>query len=309
MSSFRQLFRYNLQVWRKTKSLFWFKTIKYFGIPDSDIRWDSDTSAVTIISLNVALLHPSHKFLLEAYILLKELVSDLGVELCQEDREILLKYQDLRIPIESREEVFIFHEVFHEGFYNLASNNDSVVVDIGFNIGIASLFFARRDSVEKVYAFEPLAPTLEKGRKVLARNPSLASKIEVSNFGLSASDDELEVLYDYTHKGNVGLKGQKMSHATRKEKIEIRDCQPIFEEIISSHPDKLIIVKMDCEGSEYAIVKRLEESGLLGRIGFCVIEFHFEGADKIRESLMRSNFDCIVLNEKQPIGLIYAWKR
>lgn len=59
---------------------------------------------------------------------------------------------------------YLIKEIFEEGAYNfhIPTKKDIIVFDIGMNIGIASLFFAGRANVKKVYSFEPFAPTYEK---------------------------------------------------------------------------------------------------------------------------------------------------
>ncbi|WP_278036316.1 hypothetical protein [Flavobacterium nitratireducens] len=53
----------------------------------------------------------------------------------------LVGFLDLSIYIESEEEFHILNEIFVRNDYDFISSSQSVVIDIGANIGITSLFF------------------------------------------------------------------------------------------------------------------------------------------------------------------------
>ena len=72
---------------------------------------------------------------------------------------ICVSIDGLEIIVESFEEFFIIAEIFIDYDYNFLLNEEVVVLDIGMNIGIASLFFSKMNAVTKVYGFEPVADT------------------------------------------------------------------------------------------------------------------------------------------------------
>lgn len=45
-------------------------------------------------------------------------------------------------------------------------------------------------------------------------------------------------------------------------------------ELAASHPDCPCVVKMDCEGGEYTILKEWETSGMARRIDLLLMEYH-----------------------------------
>lgn len=53
-------------------------------------------------------------------------------------------------------------EYFSNTFIIGGGKTDSIVIDIGANIGLASLFFAARKNVIKVIGYEPLRSTYQK---------------------------------------------------------------------------------------------------------------------------------------------------
>ncbi len=49
----------------------------------------------------------------------------------------------------------IFTDIFNNDNYNMNIGADSIIVDIGMNVGIATLFFALKQNVKKIYSYEP----------------------------------------------------------------------------------------------------------------------------------------------------------
>ena len=66
-----------------------------------------------------------------------------------------------RVRLTTAEQVNMAQEVFVDGCYDFRLAGTWTVLDIGANIGLASLFFAAQPWVESVLAFEPFAPTAD----------------------------------------------------------------------------------------------------------------------------------------------------
>lgn len=291
----------------KTRSWFWFKKARYYGVPPSDLMWDSSNRSCKITSLDLLLNDHKLLFILKSYKLLQHISNSGIVAISQRDNELLLKYKDLVVPVDSRQEIFIFKEILVDGIYNFRLDDSWVVVDIGFNIGMASLSFCL-NGASKVYAFEPLEPTLRKGKEVMSQNPQYLDRIEIFNFGLAGADGAFDVQYDYETKGNIGIGDWKVDSG-RFEHIQVKDCFKVLEPIFREWSDKQILLKVDCEGAEYDIFNRLNETGLLSEVDLIVLEFHFQGADILIEILEKNRFQYLIKGEDQQIGLIYAWKK
>ncbi len=100
-------------------------------------------------------------------------------------------------------DLVIFEEIYLKNIYRFVTGKDTVLFDIGMNIGLASLFFASKGFIRKVYGFEPIRPTYERALENLSLNgSSLTDKIEGYDYGLGERDDEQTVAY---LKDNPGI--------------------------------------------------------------------------------------------------------
>ncbi|MES1198160.1 MAG: hypothetical protein ABUL41_02680, partial [Chitinophagaceae bacterium] len=61
--------------------------------------------------------------------------------------------------LSSRSDIYSALEVFGEDIYAYKFNKKLIAIDIGMNVGFASLFFSANDNIEKVYSFEPFEET------------------------------------------------------------------------------------------------------------------------------------------------------
>jgi len=155
---------------------------------------------------------------------------------------VLARFNGLELYIESSEEFFIIKEVFVEKDYNLLSNEDHVVFDIGMNIGISSLFFALQKNVNKIYSFEPVATTYHQAQYNLALNPSFAAKIEAFHFGLGGVTRVEKVLYNAQAKGNCGIRRDLSlvldDNNANEIEINIKNVEEVLPDLFAQHPNE-----------------------------------------------------------------------
>ena len=192
--------------------------------------------------------------------------------------------------------ILIVEEIFKNDEYNFDIGGPVVVIDMGMNIGLASLYFAARDDVEDVYAFEPFKPTFEQAMFNFKINDKYASKIHPHNYGLGDRDKELTLEYYSRAPGRMSTVKSidKIRHspkyATKTETVQIRNTAQDIRPIIERHKDKKIVIKCDTEGSEKEIFQSLDSKGTLKDIDMVLLEYHFSYDVPLQDILRRNGF-------------------
>lgn len=231
---------------------------------------------------------------------------------CKIENEIVTTPEGVQIDISNvpHEALGITKEVFLNKDYAVNFSCDAVLIDIGLNRGIASLYFATYPNIKKIYSFEPFKPTFELAKRNLGLNPQLSEKIKAFNFGLGKAEVTLELPYMAKATGGMSTthdvcKGEKN---IRKEAVVIKDAAKEIAPILEENKKKHIIVKCDCEGAEFEIFERLNEEKLIGNIDVILMEYHFNKPDRLVTVLTKNGFAVRtkVLSKKMSTGYIYA---
>ena len=256
-----------------------------------------------------------HFFLLEGFNYLRSLLAD-GFNLSIENEKIIISNQTFSFNIFTSEEIFILHEIFHLNMYNFSLSHNSVVIDIGMNVGFGSLYFASKPGIEKVLSYEIFPETYKLAMQNIDLNPMLAYKIESYNIGVSDRKEEFELDYHPQYKGLLGLNtskenltkrfGDKIKEGFKKQKVSVEEFDYIINNVVVEFPGRDIIVKMDCEGCEYTLFKISKE---IKKVKTFVVEWHFDGPDVIIKILSDIGFTCFSLYKNgSNDGMIYAVK-
>lgn len=220
--------------------------------------------------------------------------------------------KELKIQLYSHSSLQVVFEVFREDMYSFFGKRNSVVIDIGANIGIASSFFASIPSVERVYSFE-LIPATYYLAKANLEAAGVSSKVELSDFGIAAADGEFTIPAE--EGGSVDASVYEVSRSAEKLvsgktiDVRVRAVVPVLSEILSRHPEAALVCKIDCEGTEYELIDELAGSGMLQRIDVIMMEWHYHGPDRLITQLINSGFTVFnrnIPNDGGLRGLIYA---
>jgi FkbM family methyltransferase len=200
----------------------------------------------------------------------------------------------MTIHLTKPEQFQLIGEILDNNDYAFYMRERVCVIDIGMNVGIASLYFATLPFVEEIHSFEPFKAPFEQALQNFESNPALSTKIRPCNFGLGGKSEDVDVFYDPSSTIGVSIRG---SARGEKVTIAIRDVAAEVKEIIANANRKKlkIVIKMDCEGSEFAILDRLEEEGLLDGISLFMVEWHKwwspeKTQQTIIDQLLRHNF-------------------
>jgi FkbM family methyltransferase len=223
----------------------------------------------------------------------------------------------ISVQVETTEELLILEEIYLDGAYHFNLSGPLLVIDIGMNVAYTALYFAAMHLDAIVCAYEPFAPTFRSAEANIALNPALQQRIRAHRFGLSDSHRSIDVDYADFYRGSVGVYGVPADlcgpNEVKRERCEVRDAATEIEKLSNEHPDRRLVLKVDCEGSEYAIIRRLAQKAMLDRIDLMMIECHRRASEHdpaaLRASLSAHGFGCV---HRQPnssdISMLYVFK-
>ena len=147
-----------------------------------------DRSGIIVGDSELAISEQNADLLFKEYYRLASLSKNQGARWANLGADgLAVEVSGIRMEVSIPEQIFIIDEVFSEKVYGLVSNGPAQVIDIGVNIGTATLYFANHPWVNKVIGFEPIEPTYRKAKHNIALNPLIASKISLFNFGLAGN--------------------------------------------------------------------------------------------------------------------------
>ena len=123
----------------------------------------------------------------------------------------------------------------------------SVVIDVGANIGIFSLY-AARSGAKRIYAFEPNRESFE----VLVQNikaNDLENIIIPFNVAVGSNDGEKVLIPKYSSPYN-----KTVSNTINEDNYDVVETISLPTFIDKRNISKIDFLKMDCEGAEYPII-------------------------------------------------------
>ena len=201
---------------------------------------------------------------------------------------IIIEGPDMTIIGQSNNTLWTAEGVLCSECYGFASQDEYIVLDIGLNIGIASLYFANNPKVAHVYGFEPFPETFMQAQVNLTNNPALAAKVTPFNFGLGTENKEVAVHYNKDLPGSMSTIHDRFAEGELQQ-VSIKSVSEVLEPIFNRHAEK-VLCKMDCEGAELEILPALEASGLLRRIDALIMEWHYARPTALVDILERNGF-------------------
>jgi len=235
-----------------------------------------------------------------------------GAKITPTPEGTVVHFLGVRFVVKNPEDFQLIWEILQSNVYNFNTEHDVCVIDIGMNVGLASLYFAGMPNVKIVHGFEPFEVPFKRAVQHFALNPERQGKIRPHLFGLGGQAEELSVLYDEAATISGSVRGRSSGIETT---ISIRDASEVLSRIIEEvrHQGLQIVVKMDCEGSEFGILERLDASGLLSEIRILMMEWHkWWSPDRTQRELIsrltKNGFD--VLDHTDPFnphaGMLYG---
>lgn len=228
----------------------------------------------------------------------------------QEEDCVTIEANGVMVRCENEIEYMIAQEIFAQEEYGFHINEQYFVIDVGMNIGCATLYFAGQENVTSVYGFEPFKGVYDKAVLNISRNcKAIQEKVHVYNIGLGAKDGIEKYI---AHEGiyeSAGIKKVQdgAEHSDNIIEINIRQASLILEEIISKHEEKCLL-KIDCEGAEYGIFEDLIKSGCMDNIDVIIMEWHVGQYRRLEELLRKAGFIYVLNKNARDFGKCIAWK-
>lgn len=174
----------------------------------------------------------------------------------------------LKIEIEGRRSLQFLNSIMFNKMYGMPHQQE-IIVDIGANKGLFAIFFANqlRGKDLKIYCFEPHPNTyriLQNNVQLnnLGSNISISQKVvsaeRVANksFFIARDSFDYSVFNEYESEENIIVENITLPSIIDENKI-----------------DKIDLLKMNCEGSEYEILMNIPDS-YLRKISEIRMEFH-----------------------------------
>ncbi len=155
---------------------------------------------------------------------------------------------------------------------------DNIVVDIGANIGDSATSFAI-EGTKKVVAIEPYPYSYKWALENIKLN-NLEDKIEILNAGYG-QHGVIEINDKISNIGTV------LEATEGGKRVNLLSLDDIFLNYIN-HLEGQLLLKMDCEGCEYNILK--ESDDVLRKFNRMVIEYH-NGYKDIKTKLEGAGFN------------------
>ena len=206
------------------------------------------------------------------------LVRDCGATLhLMQTGDIEIRIGAARLAPETPIEMAFLMEIFYDECYGVESKTPFFVWDIGANVGFAAVYFAALKGWD-VAAYELCPPTAESAQRNIALS-GMESKIRLVAEGIGGKNENLSIDFSPVSRGSNSLFGNSSweeKGAVQKLDVVVRDASEVIDEVVNSAAGRPLLVKMDCEGAEYAALQRLPETDKLHHISVLILEAHIE---------------------------------
>ena len=300
------------------RDLDWAKKLTTYSIPLQDVEYDRRSGHLLLRKFNVSIGKEKYDFLLEVYhwaILLTDLLQA-QFHLNGQD-ELIVSVDGIVAKIETMGELLILYEILIDGIYNIWLSKPAVIWDIGMNVGLASIYFAGKQDVI-VLGYEPFKKTYSKALINIALNPNVSDRIITFNKGLSDKNIRVHVEYNREIAECLNVFEAEIQHSEDQrfqiEEVSLEDIRQVLDSIVATYPDRAIVAKIDCEGSEYEIIQALADSGKLSLLEAIMMEWHTLKPNHDPATLINwltsSSFRVFVPKPcRKNYGMIYAFRQ
>jgi len=194
---------------------------------------------------------------------------------------IPVSLKDYSAPIHLRQgtsDIPTFYKIFYFTEYDITLNLEpKIILDLGANIGLASIYYSRKYPQAKIFAVEPEKSNYQLLVKNTAHNPN----ITCLNYGIWNRVTNLEIKAGYD---NWGFRTEEVDYENA-DTIQAISIDKIMEDYSLKQID---ILKIDIEGSEKELFQKNVEKWL-PKTKAIIIELH----DQIKKDCSKSIFKAL----------------
>lgn len=140
-------------------------------------------------------------------------------------------------------------------FDNIGFQPGDIVIDIGANVGMVSIFLAKKYPFLKIYSYEPVYLNYCNLTRNIQLNKIPEGIITPIRKAVNGDGSPVSIMFDPRNSGGSALcKECKEGFILKKEDTNIEAIT--LEQIFKEHNiEKVKLLKIDCEGGEYDILK------------------------------------------------------
>jgi FkbM family methyltransferase len=129
-----------------------------------------------------------------------------------------------------------------------------VVIDIGANAGFFNILLLSKIKNATILAYEPLLSNTKFFKKVINQNPVLQKHIQLHQAAVTGTEKEsLDLFMEDTLENQVVASVFEGFNKDNLKKMTV-PCISLTKIVKENNLQKIDLLKMDCEGSEYDII-------------------------------------------------------
>lgn len=283
------------------KDIYWASRLTSNSIGARDVRYDRKLRRLCLRHLDFH-IGRQQQYLLETYHEATQL-ADQGTARFSNDGQgtLFVDVAGIRASVQGAEEILTLKELLLDGICNTLFSRPTVVLDIGMNSGLASLYYASLPQVV-VVGYEPGGRSYSRALLNISLNPALADKIRAFKAGVG--DSKIRTIAMYPPKtGRSYRSSRQMDNGKgprfEYEEVHIEDAAEILDSIVSQYPERDVVVRIDLERSEYFIdglsehqvIDRLLSAGKLRLVETIMLKWDHEKSRR-NPSVARQLSDC-----------------
>lgn len=155
----------------------------------------------------------------------------------------------MRVRLVEREDIKVLWHIFVRKCYRV-NGAESVILDLGANVGFFSLYAAMNALHARIYSAEPVPSTFQRLLNHLEWN-GLTDRVTAMNYAVTGTSGTRFVARENVPAGQKRLLSDSCDHASAD--IEVPCCT--LESILERFGlDRIDMAKVDIEGSEYEVL-------------------------------------------------------